>query len=276
MRRILAAAAALVLASPAAAQPEPDPAQILLGALERAQQNVPAGVASYLVTLSYGPGLRAQLYVARREGRWEVVEQRPRSPAHLFGGMVIWPLLAEHLRAGMRADDVAQPPTRYLGEEAVGGRAAHVLMMRVSGLRLGEAALPDTVAVWVDADTRQVLRVRSSTRAEPSHDDAQRRRPRLDGELVLEGYEAINGVTLPRRWRIVVGVQMDLTDAERQQMHEQLSRMDLTGTAQEVAEIRMLNDLTRRVLDGQPMEVTATVEDVQVNPLRPVWAPARP
>ncbi|HST62014.1 MAG TPA: hypothetical protein VLK84_25155 [Longimicrobium sp.] len=267
----VAAAAVLVLAAPAAAQPEPS--ALVRDVLERAHQNAPAGVDDYLVTLVSGPA-RVQLYLARHGDEWEVVEERDAPLADLFEGMLIWPKLAEQFRAGMTAADVAaaQPGTRDLGVETAGGRAAHGVAMRIPGLTMESMPMPDSAHVWVDAETRQVLRVVASADMDPSYGGVMRRGGHVDMELHFDGYESFNGVTLPRRWRIVTRMQANLTDAERQEMRDQVQGLMGSGTAEEEAQNRMLVDLMRQMLDGEPMDVTATVEDVQVNPGRPEWA----
>jgi hypothetical protein len=261
----------LVLATPAAAQPEPS--ALVLDVLERAHRNVPAAVDDYLVTLAVGP-VRAQLYLARQGDDWEVVEERDAPLADLLEGMMIWPLLAEGFRDGMTAADVAaaQPGARGLGGGTAGGRAAHGVAMRIPGLTLETMELPDSAQVWVDAETRQVLRVISSADMDPSYGGMMRRGGHVDMELHFDGYESFNGVTLPRRWRIVTRMRVNLSDAERQEMRDQLHGVMGSGTAEEEAQTRMLVDLMGRMLDGEPMDVTATVEDVQVNPGRPAWA----
>lgn len=265
-------AAVLALAAPAAAQPEPS--ALVLDVLERAHRNVPAEVDDYLVTLAVGPDLRAQLYLARHGDAWEVVEERDAPLADLLEGMLIWPLLAEQFRAGMTAADAAaaQPGARSLGGDTIGGRAAHGVAMRVPGLTLETMEMPDSVRLWVDAETRQVLRVASSADMEPSYGGAMRRGGHVDMELHFDGYESIGGVTLPRRWRIVTRMQINLTDAERQEMRDRLHGMISSGTPQENAQMRVLAGLMRQMLDGEPMDVTATVQEVQVNPGRPAWA----
>lgn len=265
---------ALALPSPAAAQPEPS--ALVLDVLERAHHNVPAGVDDYLVTLAAGP-VRVQVYLARQGDDWEVVEERDAPLADLIEGMLIWPLLAERYRAGMTAADVAraQPGARDLGADTVHGRAAHGVAMRIPGLTLESMPMPDSARVWVDAETRQVLRVASSADMDPSYGGVMRRGGHVDMELHFDGYESFNGVTLPRRWRIVARMQANLTDAERQEMRDQLHGMLGSGTAEEEAQMRMLVDLMRQMLAGEPMDVTATVEDVQVNPGRPEWAQDR-
>ena len=132
--------------------------------------------------------------------------------------------------------------------------------------------MPDSARVWVDAETRQVLRVASSADMDPSYGGLMRRGGHVDMELHFDGYEAIDGVTLPRRWRIVTRLRSNLTGAELQEMRDQLHGMMGSGTAEEDAQNRMLVDLMRRMLDGEPMDVTATVVDVQANPGRPAWA----
>lgn len=268
--------AALALGTPAAAQPDPEPAQILLGALERARQNVPDGVEEYTMTLAYGPA-RAQLYAHRGEDGWEMDEEQDAPIADLFQGMAVWPRLAAAVPPGATAADVdaAFPRLRYLGTDTVEGRTAHVLMAEVPDLTLETMALPGLARVFVDAQTRQVLRISISTDIDPSEGGVMVNGGRVDMVMTFGGYEAVGGVTLPRRWGMHVRMQTRLSDeqiaAQRTrmtQMHGQLG----SGTSAEALQTRMLLEMFVRMLDGEAMDVSAELEDVQVNAGPPAWA----
>ncbi len=266
----VAAAAVLVLAAPAAAQP--DASRILVGVLEQAHQNVPADVRDYVVTIASGAA-RARLYVYREGDGWEVQEEEDAPLADAFQGMFIGPRLAAEYRA-----DAALPPAmreaRYLGPDTVEGRAAHVLMSRVPGLTVETMEIPDSARVSVDAETRQVLRIASSTDMEPTAGGAMAAGGHVDMEMTYGGYESINGITLPRRMRMIVRMQVNLTDEQRATLRDEIRPM-LEGlaadTSEEAVQMRMLMDTFMRMLNGEAMDMTGTIEDVQVNTGRPEW-----
>jgi hypothetical protein len=274
----LALLAALALAAPAASQPDPEPAQILLGALERARENVPAGAEDYRITLSVGPAA-AQLYAYRGEDGWEMDEEQDAPLADLFQGMAVWPRLAAAVPPGATVADVqaAFPRLRYLGTDTVEGRAAHVLRMHVPDLTLETMPLDGAAEVFVDAQTRQVLRVSISTDIDPSEGGVMTNGGHVDMVMTFGGYEAIAGVTLPRRWGMHVRMRTRLSDeelaAERAEMTQMLEHSGQlgSGTDAEALQNRMLIELFLAMLNGQPMVVDAVVDDVQLNAGPPSW-----
>jgi hypothetical protein len=270
----LAAAAALALAVPAAAQP--DPGLILAGALEQAHQNVPAGVTDYLMTFTSGP-VRTQLYVHRRGDGWEVLEQEDAPMGDMFRSMIVWADLSTLFRPGATGQQVAalRDEALYLGTDTVEGRPAHVLRWQVPGLMLETMEIPDTARVFVDAETRQLLRVAASVDVPPGEGGAMVNGGHVDMVMTYGGYETTGGLTLPRRVRMQLRMQTNLSDAQRTLMQNEMQPMlaDLAAdSSQEAAQTRLLMEMFLRMLDGEPMDVPATVEDVRVNPGRPEWA----
>jgi hypothetical protein len=273
----LALLAALALAAPAAAQP--DPAQILLGALERARENVPAGTENYLMTLTFGPA-RPQLYAYREADGWKTEEEDDAPLGDMFHGMVIWPRLAASVPPGATAADVAAayPGLRYVGTDTVEGRTAHVLMMEVPGLTLENRPMPGPARVSIDAETRQVLRIAASQDLGPDEYD-----PLLaDGgheemAMTFGGYESVNGVTLPRRWGMHVRMRMNLSAEQlaphRDEMTQLLGEIDQMGSDPpiEIQQTRMLIEMGLAMLNGEPLDVAGVLEDVQMNAGPPAW-----
>lgn len=268
----VAAIASLVLAAPAAAQP--DASRILLGALEQAHENVPAGVTDYVVTVASG-SLRSRLYVYRQGDGWAMDEETDAPLADAFQGMFIGPRLAAEFSPAATELPTGMQDARYLGMDTVDGRAAHVLMSRVPGLTVETLPVPDLARVTVDAETRQVLRIASSTDHEPSPGGAMVNGGHLDMETTYGGYESINGVTLPRRMRMVLRMQVNLGEEQRAAMRDEM-RTTFDGlaadTSQDAEQTRMLISMFLRMLDGGAMEIPGTIEDVQVNTGRPEWA----
>jgi hypothetical protein len=148
-------AAALALATPAAAQP--DAGRIMRGALDQLSRNVPEEVRDY--TLVIGPS-RQDLYVYRSEDGWRTEIPYDGGLADLFQSMVLWPNLSTALAA-----DPAD--VRYVGLDSLDGRAVHVLAAPVDFDLYGEE-MPDSAHLYVDAETRQVLRVAKSTNVGPA------------------------------------------------------------------------------------------------------------
>ncbi len=264
------ATAALALAAPAAAQPHAG--QIMHDALEQAHRNVAPEVRDYTLTISSGP-VRTRLYVYRVQDGWKISEEADAPLADLFESMLIGPALA----GAYRPDGAAQldAEVRYLGADSVDGRAAHVLAAQVPGLRLETMDLPDSAHVYVDAGTRQVLRVATSTDMEPSYSGAMVNGGHLDMVLTFGGYETIDGVTLPRRMHVQVRMQTRMGDEQRAAMRSEVSAMlqdAAADTSQEAAQIRLLTEMFLRMLDGEPMDIPAVVEEVQVNAGPPAWA----
>lgn len=278
--RLFAAAAALLLAVPAAAQPDhdPDPAQILLGALERARENVAAGVEEYVMTLALGPA-RPQLYAHRHADGWTIDEEDDAPLADLFQGMAVWPRLAASVPPGATAADVdaAYPRLRYLGTDTVDGRTAHVVRARVPDLTLETMPLYGSAEVSIDAETRQVLRIAISTDIDAGEGGVMANGGHVAMTITFGGYEAVGGVTLPRRWGMHVRMRTRLTDeqlaAERAEMALVLEQEGQLGggTPAEALQNRMLIEMFIAMLDGKPMEVAAELQDVRVNTGPPDW-----
>ncbi|HYW12053.1 MAG TPA: hypothetical protein VE871_08850 [Longimicrobium sp.] len=268
----IAAAAVLLLAAPAAAQP--DASRILMGALEQAHQNIPAEVQDFVVIIASG-SVRVRLYVHRGDDGWTIAEEEDAPLADAFQGMLIGPGLAEQFRPAETTLPLGMRETRYVGADSVEGRAAHVLMSRVPGLTVETMPIRDLARVTVDAETRQVLRIASSTDHEPSPGGAMANGGHLDMEMTYGGYESINGITLPRRMRMVLRMQVNLGDEQRAAIRDEM-RTILQGmaadTSQDAAQTRMLIGMFLRMLDGEAMEIPGTIEDVQVNTGRPEWA----
>jgi hypothetical protein len=273
-----AAAVALLLPVHATAQPEPDPAQILLGALERARENVPAGVEEYVMTLTLGPA-RAELYAHRDADGWTIDEEDDAPLADLFQGMAIWPRLAASVPPGATAADVdaAYPRLRYLGTDTVEGRTAHVVMAHVPDLTLETMPLSGAANVSIDAETRQVLRIAISTDIDAGEGGVMANGGHVDMTITFGGYEAVGGVTLPRRWMMHVRMRTGLTDeqlaAERGQMASMLDQAGQlgSGTSAGALQTRMLIEMFIAMLDGKPMEVAGVLDDVRVNAGPPEW-----
>ncbi|HEX6036652.1 hypothetical protein [Longimicrobium sp.] len=271
---VIAVVAALALAAPIAAQPEPDgiAAGIMAEALKRAHDNVPARVSNYVLTLTSGP-VRTELYVHRDGDGWEVEEQDDAPLADLFKSMIVWPRLAAEHRAGATDTSEIARDARYVTSDTVGDRVAHVLRARVPGLAVETMDIPDSAYVAVDARTRQLLRVVAAADVEPSAGGAMINGGRVTLQMTFSDHAAVNGVTVPRRLHVLLRMQANLTDEQRAAMRDGLTAQ-LAAPAdpsQTAVQTRMLMEMFLRMLDGETMEISADVEDVRVNTGPPAW-----
>jgi hypothetical protein len=262
----LAAAAALSLSAPAAAQP--DPAQILREALEQAHRNAPDEVRDYIVTVSSGP-LRTELYVWRENYRMYVQGRDWGRLGGMLEAMAMWPALG-------RFNDPASlewlgSHARYESAETVDGRRAHVVTAPLR-LQWNVADLPDTTRVYVDAPTRQVLRIAAAGPIEEG-EGPMGNGGHNDVAITFGDYRATGGVTVPRRIRFEMHMRLDLDDAERAQMRREtdaaIAQQEALG--EDGWQAAFMLRQTRRMLEGEAMVIEAVIEDVRVNTGRPDW-----
>ncbi|HEU0299117.1 MAG TPA: hypothetical protein VFR37_06665 [Longimicrobium sp.] len=264
---LAAAAASLWLALPAAAQPRV--AELARGAMQQMAANQ-GSASDYLLVLRYRD-VRVPVYVYRQDGGWSSQAQPGAVWGGLLGNAVVWPAV---MRAGEGDGDDAGALANadYLGTETVDGRRAHVLG---GSFATGER-LPDSMHVYLDAETRQLLRVVASGRS---------RQPgaALPGAgmwmtLDLGGYTETGGVVVPRRMRL--RMRMELDSQQRQSMRRDVEGMLAALQAdpsQRAAEMRLMMEAVSRMLQGQEMDLPVTVEEVRVNAGPPDWhRPAAP
>lgn len=165
MRLTLLAAAALCVAAPMAAQ-QPDPQSIALGAMEQILANQ-GDVRDYTVTLVHGP-VRMPAYVRRDGDEWTVQGPPDHPMADLLTIAVQWPNMASEVLQGEEDETGPDEEARYLGIEEVGGRRAHVVW---AGFEDDTEDLPDTMRLYVDVETRQMLRIAMSARMDEEEDE---------------------------------------------------------------------------------------------------------
>lgn len=257
---------ALALAGPAAAQPEPEPAQILRGTLEQAHRNAPGEVRDYIVTVSSGP-VRTELYVWRDNSRMYVRGRDGDRLGEMLEAMAVWPDLGMfHERESMER---LGSQARYEGADTVDGRRVHVVAAPLR-LQWNVADLPDTTRVYVDEQTRQILRIAAAG-------------PIPDGEgpmgngghngvaITFGDYRATDGVTVPRRIRFEMRMRLDMDDAERAQMRREtdaaIAQQDALGERGQQAAFMLRQ--TRRMLEGDAMVIDMAIERMRVNTGRP-------
>ncbi|HEX2078680.1 MAG TPA: hypothetical protein VHG08_13250 [Longimicrobium sp.] len=267
LNTLAAAAAALWLAAPAAAQPRT--AELALGAMEQMAANQ-GSANDYLLVLGYRD-VRVPVYVYREDGGWSSQTQPGTVWGDVLGNAVVWPAV---MKAGEGAGDGAGAlaNAEYLGTETVDGRRAHVL----GGSFVTGARLPDSMRVYLDAETRQLLRVVASGRSRQPGNG-------LPGagvwmSLDLGDYTASGGVVVPRRIRL--RMRMELDPQQRESMRRDVEGL-LTALQSDpsprAGEMRLLMEAFGRMLLGEEMDLPITVEEVRVNAGRPGWFnPATP
>lgn len=265
---VLAAGAALALAVPAAAQP--DPAQILREALEQAHRNAPDEVRDYIVTVSSGP-LRTELYVWRDNYRMYVQGRDWGRLGNALEAMAMWPALGVFNYNDPASMEWLGSQARYEGAETVDGRRVHVVTAPLR-LQWNVADLPDTTRVSVDARTRQILRIAAAGAIEDG--EGPMGNGGHNGVAITFGdYRTTDGVTVPRRIRFEMRMQLDLDDAERAQMRREtdaaVAQQDALGERGQQAAFMLRQ--TRRMLEGESMVIEAVIEGVRVNTGRPDW-----
>jgi hypothetical protein len=269
MRLTLLAAAALCMAAPLAAQ-QPDPDSIALGAMQQILANQ-GDVQDYSVVLVHGP-VRMPAYVHRDGDEWTV--QSP--PDHPLGDLLSitlqWPNMASEVLDG--EEDVAEwtEGARYLGIEQVGGRRAHVVW---AGFEEDTEDLPDTMRLYVDVETRQMLRISMS--AQMDEEEAGGSMP-LGGDLQitvdLADYATHDGLTLPTRMRLFMKAALALPPDEMETARAQISgaRAALQqAEGEEAAQMLAMMDLFESLLLRGEVDMAVQVEEVQVNSGPPAW-----
>lgn len=264
---VLAAAAALCAAAPAAAQ-QPDADSIAMGAIEQITANH-GDVRDYTLVLAHG-AVRAPVYVHRRGGEWRV--EAPSDPplAEMLSAAVIWPVMLSEMTGKTEDDkveDLSQASGGYLGTETVGGRRAHVLFARFDG----DGELPDSIGMYVDVETRQLLRLDATgvtpEGALPGGGD-------LRMSIDLAGYAEHDGLTIPMRMRVRMQGDIGLSSKERQKMREELPEVRARLQAMEGAEREQglaTLALFEGLLLGGELDMEVTVAEVRVNSGPPRW-----
>lgn len=275
MRRTIAvAAAALTLALPAAAQPDPE--QLLNDAYEQAYLNIPEEVRDYTMSVAAG-AFPTRIYVLREEITMDVQGQDERSMGAFVREMVQYPHIATAYRPGGWGVGYARTAgAEYLGTDTVDGRPVHVLMVPGLEVHWNVADMPDSTRVYVDAQTRQILRLAVSGTREPGRGVGPTSKGgRTDLVVTYADYRETDGVTVPRRMRLEMRIRVDVDDAERQELRAESNAAILEVEAQGGERAASDAEIIRRLLrmmDGETMVIDAVVEEVRVNGGKPDWA----
>jgi hypothetical protein len=261
--RFAAAAAALCLAAPAAAQPD---GPTIMRAVIARQAAAEAQVEDYAFILAHGE-VRTPVYVHRMGEGWMVSMPRTRL-ADLLNLAVFWPGLQDP------AEAAAADQAVYLREERVDGRPAHVISASLGTDR--DVEVLDSARVFVDAESEQILRILVGA---PVPEELG---PEVLGEdatmttiVDAGGHRETDGLLLPGHLRVRLRLDAPRMPAEMRRRvldHVAAARQELAGTTDpEGLEMLALMETYAQLLSPDGMDVRLAVEDVQVNPGPPDW-----
>jgi len=273
LRLAVATLAAVTLSTPAMAQP--GAFEVMRGMIERLAANS-EGIEDYTLTLRSGP-IQANVYVYRDGDEWEVASEGDEQFGDMLEGLVVWPTFHE-----MEGDFLAEDPTAedlarieelvVLSTETLNGRPADVVFVRMSGLNL-ESEMPDSFRIYLDRESRQILRVHVAGRAEEVAEIASGG-GEMDVRVDFDDYRETDGLTVPHLLRMAMDVDLDLSDDERAITKSGIAaaRAGLKeDDSEEARQAAVLIDLFLGLLNEGRMELSATVEDVRVNTGPPSW-----
>jgi hypothetical protein len=267
MRLRLALIGLLVAAAPAAAQP--DPAQILTGAVEQLGRNN-GSVRDYTLLLT-SAGDSTWVYVHQEEDAWEVDTRDGPVLSEMLGGAVIWPRLSNPDEMAIDPDELGN--ARYVGTETVDGRRAHVISARW-GEETGQE--PDTSLIYIDTETRQILRMYLSGTMEEGPGVIPMEGPqRMVAVIEMGDYRETDGLVIPRRVRFGIRLDLaDVSDEEQQEMQAELNELRQEMQGEDAAQFRefleMMELFGRLLVEGK-LDFDVRIAQVQVNSGPPAW-----
>jgi hypothetical protein len=277
MRFGLAAAttlAALAFATPAAAQP--NAIDVLRGVMGQLSDNT-EGVDDYTLTLRAGP-LETEVYVYRDGDEWEVASPDDQEMGSMLESMVVWPTFGEleedfPMEGEVSDEDLAEFADIFnVTQETLNGRPANVVFLRMDELDLGDSDMPDSLRMYVDPATRQILRVHIAGAAEGM--DFAPAGGSMEVTMDFADYRETDGLTIPRSLRMELQMELDMEEEELNAMRagiaaarEQLAQDD----SEEGRQMAVLIDMFLGMLTEGRMELPVTVEEVRVNTGPPSW-----
>ncbi|HST60664.1 MAG TPA: hypothetical protein VLK84_18330 [Longimicrobium sp.] len=271
-RLAAAALAAVVFAVPAPAQPGPA-LEMLRGVMQRLVVNT-EGVENYTLTLRSG-ALSTEMYVYRDGDDWEVAAPDDDPLGGMLKPLVVWPSFG----ALLESDEVSGEEMEELGDavavtrETVNGRPADVLMMRMSALADEEDSGMDSVRLFVDPETRQILRVHVAGGAETMREIAPGGGT-MQLTLDFADYRETERLTLPHTLRMAMELELEMDDEERAGMAAGLeaARAQMAGTdSPQAPQANAMIELFVGLLTEGRVEIPVTVENVRVNAGPPAW-----
>lgn len=273
-----AALAALTLAAPAAAQD--NAVEVLRGVLEQLAENT-EGVDDYTLTLRAGE-LRSSVYVFRDGDEWEVASPDDEEMSELLQTVVVWPMFGDMAGQFPDPDEVTEEDMEELegvfslASETLEGRRAHALYLNLREfVDEGDEDLPDSMRIFVDPQTRQILRMHVAGMVADMGEFA----PGGGGgdvEVTMDfrDYRETEGLTVPHRLRMDMRMDLGLTDEQRLMMQAgiQAARAEMEADdSEEGRQAAAFIDMFISLLTEGRMAMDVAVEDVQVNTGPPSW-----
>jgi hypothetical protein len=272
-----AALAALTLAAPAAAQE--NAVEVLRGVLDQLAENT-EGVEDYTLTLTAG-SLSSSVYVFRDGDEWEVVSPEDEELGELLQTVVIWPMFGDMASEFPDPDEVTEEDLEELegifslGSEAIEGRRAHALYLNLREFADdGDEDMPDSMRIFVDPSTRQILRMHVAGMVAEMSEMAPGGGGEVEVTMDFRDYRETDGLTVPRRLRMDMRMDMGLTDEQRLMMSAgiQAARAEMEADdSEEGRQMAALIDMFIGLLTDGRMELDVRVEDVRVNTGPPSW-----
>ena len=270
-----AALADLTLAAPAAAQESA--VDVMRGVMQQLAENT-EGVEDYTLTLRAG-ALSSSVYVYRDGDEWEVESPDDEEIGEMLQGLVLWPMFGAMEGEIPDADEMSDEDLEELGEfltlsrETLDGRPAHAVFLRMGELMDDDDEMPDSMRIYVDPSSRQILRVQVAGVA-AEMDDFAPGGGEMEVTMDFRDYRETDGLTVPRRMRMDLRVEMDIPEDQKQMMRAGImaARAQLDqDQSEEGRQMAAMIDMFMGLLTEGHMEVDVEVEDVQVNAGPPAW-----
>ncbi|HYW13605.1 MAG TPA: hypothetical protein VE871_16710 [Longimicrobium sp.] len=261
-----AALATLVLAAPAAAQP--NATQVLRGAVEAINRSHGPQVQDYAFTVVHG-ATRTPVYVERGDEEWMVHASEASPMGSLMSMAVVWPTFAD---VEDEPEEITEEmeSARYLRSERVEGRTAHVVSSEPGEDPMARA---DSAVMYIDAENSRLLRmyVVGEMPAEGGQFAGGDMRLTVD----MLDHRETDGVVVPRRVRVRVRMGMaGMSAGDRAQTRVGLAAVQtqLQGsTDPEEQGLLAVVEMFAKMLEGGEMDLPMTIEDVVVNAGPPAW-----
>lgn len=277
MRFAAAAAtlAALTLAAPAAAQP--NALQVVRGAVMQLDRNA-EGVNDYTLTLRAGP-MSSDIYVYRDGDEWEVASNEDEELSEMLEGLVMWPAFGEMADEFPEEGEVSDADLAELGDmlrvtqDRLDGRPANVLFMRMDGL-MEDEEMPDSLRMYVDPSTNQIMRIHVAGSAEGMEEMGPMAAGDMEVTMDFRDYRETDGLTVPRRLRMDLRVEMDIPDEQRQMMATAMQAAQAEAaqdTSEEGRQMAAMINMFIGLLTEGHMEMDVEVTEVRVNQGPPSW-----
>lgn len=279
MRIAVAAAALAVLtvAAPAPAAAQPNALQVIRGVIAQLDRNA-EGVEDYTLTLRAGP-MQSDVYVYREGDEWHVDSPDDEALGDLLQGLVVWPSFGALDDDFPDEDEVSEEDLAEVAdiisvsEERLDGQAAHVLFMRMDGLVPEGEEMPDSLRMYVDPSTNQILRVHVAGMA-GGMEELGPGASNVEVTMDFRDYRETEGLTVPRRMRMDLRVEMELSEEQQQMMASgmEAARAELAqDTSEEGRQAAAMIELFVGLLTEGRMALDVEVSDVRVNQGPPAW-----